>query len=282
MDLSKRGVIWTTVYHIIILLLLLFFGFSYPDPPPEEEGILVNFGTSETGFGETEPKGDEFQGGDIEVPEIEDVTIPVPAQTPAVQEPVAQKIVQDIEEAPVKEIKPTEEELKQQELERQRQEELRKQREEEERKRQQAEKIQNLGKSAFGTAGEGTTEGSEGVTSETGNQGSLGGKPGADTYAEGGGLGSGTEYGLGDRKVVGKLPEPLLTGCVVTSRIFVRVQINVDREGNVVGEPKVLDATYQDDCIYRAVFEAAVKAKFTPDPDAAFRQQGWIRYIIDP
>jgi len=272
----------TFLYHIIILLLLLFFGFSYPDPPPEEEGILVNFGTSETGLGRTEPKGDEFQGGDTEVPEIVQVATPVPAQKPAVKEAVTPKVVQDIEESPVKEKKPTEEELKKQELEKQRLEELRKQREEEEKKKQQAEKIQSMGKSAFGTAGVGTTEGSEGITNGTGNQGSIVGTPDADTYADGGGLGSGITYGLGDRKVAGKLPEPLLTNCIVTSQIIVTVQINVDRDGNVVGEPRVLKATYQDDCIYKAVIEAATKSKFNVDPNAAFRQQGWIRYIIDP
>ena len=195
---------------------------------------------------------------------------------------MSQKIVQYIEESPVKEKKPTEEELKKLELERIRQEELKKQREEEEKKRQQTEKLQNLGKSAFGTAGVGTTDGSEGVTAGRGDQGSLGGVPGADNYAEGGGLGGGISYGLGDRKVVGRLPEPFLAGCVVTSRIYVRVQINVDRDGKVVGEPRVLDATFQDDCIYKAVIAAASKAKFNPDPNAAFRQQGWIRYIIDP
>ena len=282
MELSSRGVIWSTVFHAIILLLLLFFGFSYPDPPPEEEGILVNFGTSETGFGRTEPKGDQFHGGDVEVPQVTQVTTPVPARQPAVKEQVTQKVVQDFEESPVKEKRPTEEELRKQELERIRQEELRKQREEEEKKRQQTERLQNLGKSAFGTAGVGTTEGSEGVTSGTGNQGSLGGVPGADNYADGGGLGSGISYGLGDRKVAGRLPEPLLAGCVVTSRIYVRVQINVDRDGRVVGEPRVLDATFQDDCIYKAVIEAASRARFNSDPNAAFRQQGWIRYIIDP
>jgi hypothetical protein len=30
---------------------------TFPDPPPEEEGILVNFGTDDTGFGHFEPMG---------------------------------------------------------------------------------------------------------------------------------------------------------------------------------------------------------------------------------
>ncbi len=283
MNINTRGVILSTIFHTIILLLLLFFGFSYPDPPPEEEGILVNFGTSETGLGRVEPKGDPFQGGDIPVPEVPQISIPqaTPKQ-PSIKEPLAQKTVQDFEESPVKIKKPTEEELKKQELERIRQEELKRQREEEERKKQQAEKIQSMGKSAFGNAGVGNTESSEGITKGTGNQGNPGGQANVPNYSDGGGLGSGISYGLGNRKVAGNLPVPLLSGCVVTSRISVRVQINVDRDGKVVGDPKVLDATFQDECIYKAVIEAASKAKFNADQNAAFRQQGWIRYIIDP
>ena len=282
MELSKRGLIWSTVFHGIILFLLIFFGFSYPDPPPEDEGILVNFGTSETGLGTVEPAGDEFQGSDEAEPVPTPVTTPVVPQRQTQPQKVAEKVVQDFEEAPVKERKPTPEEIRQQELEKQRLEELRKKREEEERKRRQQEEIQNRAKSAFGSAGVGTTEGSEGVTSGTGNQGTLGGTPGAPNYGEGGGLGSGISYGLGDRKVRGTLPLPMLSGCVVTQRIVIRVQINVDQEGNVAGAPRILESTFQDDCIYKAVIEAASKAKFNADSGAAFRQQGWIRYIIEP
>ncbi len=282
MNLSRRGVIWTTVFHAIILFILIFFGFRYPHPPPEEEGVLVNFGTSETGFGEVEPAGDEFHGGEDPAPEISEVAAPVIPQKQVQPTQVTEKIVQELEETPVKKLKPTAEEIRQKELERQKQEELRKQREEEEKKRQQQERIQNLGKSAFGNAGVGTTEGSEGITTGSGNQGVVSGTPGAESYADGGGLGSGISYGLGDRKVKGRLPEPLLSGCIVTDRIVVRVQINVDQEGNVAGSPRVIESTFQDDCIYRAVIEAASGAKFNPDPSAAFRQQGWIRYIIVP
>lgn len=51
----KRGLIGTIVFHTIILLILIFLGFFTPLPLPGEEGILVNFGDSNTGFGEKEP-----------------------------------------------------------------------------------------------------------------------------------------------------------------------------------------------------------------------------------
>ena len=282
MEVNNRGLILSVIFHGIILFLLIFFGFSYPDPPPEDEGILVNFGTSETGLGTVEPAGDEFQGSDEAEPEPVPTITPTPAPSQPRTPQVTEKVVQDFEKSPVVEKKPTPEEIRKQEQEKQRLEELRKQREEEERKRRQQEEIQNRAKSAFGNAGVGTTEGSEGVTSGAGNQGTLGGTPGAPNYGDGGGLGSGISYGLGDRKVRGSLPIPMLSGCVVTQRVVIRVQINVDQEGNVVGTPRVLESTFQDDCLYKAVIEAASKAKFNSDAGATFRQQGWIRYIIEP
>ena len=51
----KRGFIGTAIFHIIVLLMLLFLGFFTPLPLPGEEGIMVNFGTSNNGFGDIEP-----------------------------------------------------------------------------------------------------------------------------------------------------------------------------------------------------------------------------------
>lgn len=289
--ISKNGLIGTVIFHLIIAFLLVFFGFSFPDPPPDEEGILVNFGIDDSGSGYVEPAGDEFQGGESEqAEEVSDEVVEevreessVPVTRTEVQEVVEE--VQDFEESPVKENKPTPEELRQKEIERQkaieaekkRQEELERQRIEEE-KRKQAERLQQMGESAFGNKGVGTETGSEGVTEGQGNQGSLSGQPGAENYGEGRGLGNGMSYGLGDRDAL-STPKPVVD-CTFSSRIIVRVQIDVDNNGNVVGNPKVLEATYQDDCIYEAVLKAARSSKFSKAE--TYRQRGWIRYIIDP
>ncbi len=285
MKYDSRGLIGTIVLHSLILLLLIFFGFSFPDPPPEEQGVLVNFGTDITGLGDIEPSGDETQGGDVE-------TMPEPVETvkesvvetvkQKSQEAVVAKNTQTVEETKVKESKPTPEELKQQELKRLQAEELRKKKAEEERQRLIAEQWNTKGKNAFGNKGVGTTAGSEGVTQGTGNQGSIDGTPGADNYGDGGGLGNGEGFGLGNRGLRGTLPKPLVDQCTVTSKVIIKVQINVDREGNVIGDPKILESNFQDDCIYKAVLKAASSAKFTVDQQATFRQQGWIRYTIEP
>jgi colicin import membrane protein len=296
--MSIRGLIGTILFHLLVLFLLIFFGFSYPDPPPDEEGIEVNFGTDDYGLGEVEPVGNETQGGVEEtVPEETQEAIETSTATPvketAPQETVV-KEAQTYEESPVKEKKPTAEEIKKEEEkiknaaiakqkaaeEKIRQEELRKEREEAEKRRIQAEKLQKLGKDAFGNKGVGTEQGSEGVTQGTGNQGDISGTPDSDNYDTGGGLGNGNSYSLGDRKVKGQLPKPIVGACEVTAKITVQIQIDVDNLGNVVGAPKVLKATYQDDCIYEAVLKAAKLAKFSPSDQ--YRQRGWITYIIEP
>ncbi len=253
MNLDRNGIIGTAIFHLLIAFLLIFFGFSFPDPPPEEEGILVNFGTEEFGSGFIEPAGDETQGGTIETTpatEVSKETVPEVKQVKAsVKEKVKDKS-QDYEESPVKVKKPTAEEIRKQEAERVKQEAV------------------------------GTQPGSEGITTGPGNQGSIGGQAGAENYGPGGGLGDGVSFGLGTRKSRGDLPKPMLTACVITSRIVIKVQIDVDPQGNVVGTPMVLEATYQDECVYNAVIRAARQSKFTPSESAI--QRGWIRYILEP
>ncbi len=283
MNLNRNGVIGTAIFHLLIAFLLIFFGFSFPDPPPEEEGVLVNFGTEEFGSGNIEPSGDETQGGTVETtPVTETSTETVPEVKPVNSSPkekVPEK-AQTYEESPVKEIKPTAEEIRKQKEERERLEALQKQKAEEEKKRQQAEKLQKMGESAFGNKGIGTEQGSEGITTGPGNQGSMGGQAGAENYGPGGGLGNGISYGLGSRKSRGDLPKPLLSACVITSRIVIKVQIDVDPQGNVIGTPMVMEATYQDECLYNAVIRAAMQSKFSVSETA--KQRGWIKYILEP
>ena len=47
----RRALISTLVIHGALFILFLFVGLTYYDPKPED-GILINFGDSETGFGE--------------------------------------------------------------------------------------------------------------------------------------------------------------------------------------------------------------------------------------
>ncbi len=309
MKLNRRGLIATIVYHTLVLLLLVFAGLTFPDPPPGEEGILVNFGTDETGFGAFEPPGDDQQAGEPEPPqqeverEIEQVAEPVEkiVEKAAPPDPKPVDQTQDVEQTRVKEQpKPTPEELKrqrEQELERQRlaeQERVRKEqerierekREEQERiereRQQQAERLNNLGRNAFGRQGVGETEGSEGITDGSGNQGVSNGTADADRYDTGGGLGDGISFGgLGSGREARNIPKPDVSGCEVTSRIEVTVDIQVNRDGKVVGA-SVRNASFSDNCIWTMVVEAAKKSQFSLDQNASYSQSGWIKYIIVP
>ncbi|MFV0505615.1 MAG: hypothetical protein ACK5L5_02725 [Bacteroidales bacterium] len=52
---EHKSATWgTIVLHLGLLCLLLFFGFYTPLPLPEEEGVEVNFGNSDLGFGKNE------------------------------------------------------------------------------------------------------------------------------------------------------------------------------------------------------------------------------------
>jgi len=309
MKLNRRGLIATIVYHTLLILLLVFAGLTFPDPPPEEAGILVNFGTDDSGFGDFEPKGDDQQAGEPEEPVVveaeeipEEIVAPIPEPVYTPPEPTPVDQTQDVEEVKVKEEpKPTPEELqrKREEQERIQQERIEKERiekerveqerierekrEEEERiereKQAQAERINNLGKNAFGKQGVGETDGSQGVTEGTGNQGDPNGSPDAELYDTGKGLGDGISFGLGSRS--GNIPKPDLSGCEVTSKIEIIVDIQVDKSGKVISA-SIQKATFTDNCINDMVIQAAKRSQFSSDESATFRQTGWIKYIIVP
>lgn len=80
----KRGIIGTTIFHIIVLLMLILLGFFTPLPLPGEEGILINFGTSNDGFGDIEPSPAKSEPAPIQPVEREVEEVPPP---PAVTSP---------------------------------------------------------------------------------------------------------------------------------------------------------------------------------------------------
>jgi len=80
----KRGIIGSIIFHIIVLLLLILLGFFTPLPLPGEEGILVNFGTSENGLGDIEPSPANSEPATVEPVQQEEEEVPPP---PAVTTP---------------------------------------------------------------------------------------------------------------------------------------------------------------------------------------------------
>ena len=298
---KKKGLAGSLIIHTLLLLVLVFAGFKIPPPFGYEEGILVNFGTDETGFGLIEP-GPLLQ---VSLPSSSAVrsSRPRPATTTG-----EQLLTQTTEDAPsvVGNVDPNAERrrLEQAEAERISREEADRIRREEERiaaERQREANIannirdalagtQNTAGSSEGVAGGrniGSTSNSEGIAGGTGNQGVPTGSLDSNVRGDGGtgsgnsGTGSGSggtavSYSLGDRRSQGALPLPRYEQ-QVAGRVV--VQISVDREGRVTqATPGVQGSTTLNSELLNAARTAAMQARFERAPNAPITQGGTITY----
>ena len=281
---QRIATVGTAVFCVLLLLMLVLVRFIN-DPTDEEEGVLVNFGDTEQGMGEVEPRPAVAQ------------TIPTPPPTPTPPEPTPTQtgeeevVNQDFEESAVIEQKKRAEQKKrqeelqrQQELERQRiaeeqrrQEEERKRQEEQQRQQQQQQEINSRAASAF--AGRNANGGNtgEGNTGQPGNQGSLNGDINSNNRVGNGG-GNGINFNLAGRSFGSTPPKPEYNS---KSEGKVVVEIRVDRSGTVVSaSPGKAGTTTNDPVLREAAKAAALKAKFNSDPNAAEIQVGTITYTF--
>jgi outer membrane biosynthesis protein TonB len=277
----KKGFVGTMVIHMVFFTFLVLVGISVPAPPEFEAGILVNFGTDETGLGMIEPSQQAAQ----------EETSPPPSASAkeAEEEPL---LTQNDEEAPaVKKVDPEAEKKKLEKTEADRKlreqleaERIRKEQKEIERKRVEAEQqrqtdIMNRTKNALANAkNAGTSSTSEGVAGGTGNQGVPSGSVDSDVHGPGGGPGGGDKaisYDLQGRGFQ-RLPSPKYDyqgeGRVV-------VEVSVDKSGKVVlATPGVKGSTTLDEYLLRVAKEAAMEAHFEESPNSPSIQKGTITY----
>ncbi len=296
----KNGLIGTAVVHAVILFLLLNFGFFTKLPLPAEEGILVNFGNSETGLGIEEPApGELSSSNDQENAKAEEqVTMPPVPKKIAPAAPKEEIVTQDLEKtiaikttkkkAPEKKVDPE----KQQQLEAdrlQKAEFARQKREEEQRLAQVAAEQKKIGeinsraKSAFGGGGRGAADSkstSQGITYGSGNQGSPNGSANVDRYGPGGGIGNGISFSL-DGRTAQLLPKPHYPG---NEEGVVIVQVTVDKNGLVKkAEAGVRGSNTANTELIAAAKKAALQARFNVDQNAPAFQTGTItyRFVLD-
>lgn len=298
----KRGIAGTIVFHAIVLLLLIFLKFFTPLPLPGEEGILVNFGTSENGLGEFEPSPAMSDPSPAEpVEEQEEIVPPVisqPKPQPKPTEAKEQIMTQDyektaaieaaenkkkVDEQKRKDLLAEQERIRKAEAEKiAKAEAEKKAREEQQRK---INEINSRAQGAFsskgtGTGGKGTDTGtSQGVTFPGGNQGVPTGDPNATNYGQGGlgggNKGSGPSFSL-DGRSASSLPKPKYPG---DDEGIVVVKITVDKNGIVTAaEPGARGTTIMDQQFWAEAKQAALKAKFNSDNNAPAFQQGTITY----
>jgi colicin import membrane protein len=297
-----KGIVVSAMIHLLLFLLLLFVAFTVPPSPVTEAGIMVNFGTGETGQGDIEPSP----------PALKDVSSNIPLPPPAIKQKVSSPppsvakvktkeeslLTQKSDEAPVvKEVDPAAEKKKLEKIEADRklreqikEENKRKADEEAERKRIEAEQqrqsdIMNRTKNALANSkNRGTSSTSEGITGGTGNQGVPTGSVDSRVRGPGGSAGNGSGIGpggngvsfdLGGRGFL-NLPQPKYDyqgeGKVV-------VEVSVDRNGKVVeATAGKKGSTILDEYLLKVARDAAMEARFAVKPDAPVIQKGTITY----
>jgi protein TonB len=246
---KRKGIIGTILFHAFLLAAFLFMGLTYQDPPPAEEGISINFGFIDEGFGEIEPEDTE------EVTEIVEEEI-IEQQIESTEEIVTQSTVETptVEKTEKKKKVIKKEEPKEEVIE---------------------EKKPEVNKKALYPGSKKTKTSSEGNKKGDGNQGSIDGDQNSEVY-EGGGIGkNGTAYQLGGRKVEYKA-KPIYNLQVEGKVVVI---ITVDRLGNVINAiPGAKGSTTLNKQLLQRAKTAALKTKFDPKKSAPSNQQGKIIY----
>jgi len=260
-----NGIIGTIIFHGTMILIIILFGFTTPLPLPQEQGILINFGTEDFGFGDIEPAYTDFTENQETAPQQEEEA----------SKPDDEGILtQDFEEtAVIKEEKViTEKKTETKEIIKETVTEPK------EVTTQPVVEEKKVNERALykGRNTETTSTGGEGITEGDGNQGSITGSPDSDNYSSGLSQGSGgVEYSMAGRNPL-YLPKPKYEYQVEGKVV---VEIRVDRTGNVTyARAGVKGSTTNDENLIKAAQEAALKARFDSKSDAAFTQTGTITY----
>ncbi len=270
--------------------------------PPIENGISVNFGTTDFGSGQVQPKEkiisepldtppvepvkQEVQEEVVEEEEIEEV----PEESVAKEAPSEKLLTKESEEAlkikQATEAKKRDEDAAK-EAQKRKEDALKaekakaakiaqqKKDAEEQAIREQAAKKKKLDEMMGGlNKSDGTASGSEGDDDKAGDKGQPDGDPYATSYYGSPGSGSGTGgYGLNGRSLVnkGKVPQE----CNESGRVVVKIV--VDRNGKVISAtPGVRGTTNNNPCLLEPARKTAFMHKWNLDSKAPSEQTGFV------
>lgn len=261
----KKGIIGTILFHIVLGVIFMIFGYSTPLPLPDEEGILINFGDNDDGFGQFEPKYSESVQQKTE--EEKQESIPETATTAD-----DGSVTQDYEEAPA--VKEQGKKEKKEEIKKETKPETKKEEVKEiveERKVNEQALFQGRNRNSNTSSGEGETQGDN-------NQGSTTGSVDSQNHTGGDSMGTdGTSFSLAGRNPE-SLPKPEYNYQVEGKVV---VTITVDKYGKVnkaIAGAK--GSTTLDANLLEAAKKAALKAKFDTKLDAQGDQTGTITYYF--
>ncbi|MEZ4778940.1 MAG: energy transducer TonB [Flavobacteriaceae bacterium] len=257
---KRKSMAITVILHVIILLLLFYFGFTYLDPPPEN-GIAVNFGTTEYGQGNNQPTEP------IKTAPKETAEEAVPVTKTEIKEDV---VTQEKEDAPV--IKKEEKK----EVVKETPKEIKKVETKKPDPKPDKTTTDALSSLINGPKNNGKAEGSEGNDDKAGDKGDPNGDPNANSYyGTGKGLDGDGNYLLGGRKALNK--EKYIQDCNEAGKVV--VSIEVDRSGKVISAtPGVRGTTNNSKCLLEPAKRAALATRFNADENAPAKQIGKIIY----
>lgn len=255
-----RSAISTTVLCGLLLVLFFLLGMYTPFPPPEEEGLLIDFGTTTAGFGENNPSSTPAPPpsaveasapttGAVHQEIEESVALPKPAEEKSVQKkPDERPKPQEAKPTPVKEPEPEPERIDER-------------------------FVFNKDKHQFKStsASEGNTQGSDNMGDPSGGK--------SDQYlGQNTGLGDkGISFGLSGRGLVGPPP----TDNAHQEYGDIKVTIQVNRQGQVIdAQYSRQGSTITNRALIDKYVAYAKKARFNADADAPEIQQGHITFKL--
>ncbi|WP_347373195.1 energy transducer TonB [Aequorivita sp. Q41] len=251
----------TIIVHVIILILLFYVGMKYLDPPLEQ-GIAINFGTTERGSGKIQPT-EKIQAAPQK-------TTPESVSQPK-SEIKEEVVTQDDEEAPVIKKEKPKKEQKETPVKEVPKKEVKKPDPKPDKSTTDA-----LSSILNGPKSDGTAKGGEGNDSNPGDKGNPDGNPNASAYyGTGKGLDGDGNYLLGGRKALNK--EKFVQECNEAGTVV--VSIEVDRNGKVINATAgVRGTTNNSKCLLDPAKRAAMATKFNADDKAPAKQIGKIIY----
>jgi outer membrane biosynthesis protein TonB len=267
---ERKSFAVTTALMLLLFVVMFFFGLHYLIPPPEN-GIAVNFGTSETGSGPIQtatpiPEKIQEQPKAVSPPVTEkqpnaspeevltqdnqeSVVIPEKKKTETPKETPKKEVPKPVEkEKPVEKPKPTPD-------------------------KSTTDALNNL-LNASATSGENKSK-SDGIAGGDGDQGNPNGDKNEKSYYGNSASGGGGNYQLDGRDATSK-PKPKYI-CNEVGTVVVRV--DVDRQGNVVfAQAGVRGTNNNASCLMKEAENAALLTKWQPKSDAPAVQTGLIIY----
>lgn len=264
---ERKSFIISLVLFIGLFVLFFFMGLKYFDPPIEN-GIAVNFGTMDTGYGDVQPTEPVISEPEIE----EEVPEEIVEELPVEEEVISQEAT----EAPVIKSKPDPKKEEKKPDPKQ---------PEKVKPKSKVEKVPEptpsknttdaLSSLINGPKSDGKKTAGEGNDTSGGDKGKIDGSMYSSIYhgsGKGNGLGNGNSWGLKGRKI----SDQGLVKQKCDEQGKVVVQIWVNQSGKVIKARQSKGTDNSAPCLIEAAIKTAKTFSWHPDPNAPKIQVGFI------